>query len=252
MQINELDAAARHLHALQSAGRTGPRLAAGLQPQEAADGWRIQRRVSELRASPVIGWKCGLPQAGRWVVAALHEALPAGARVRAPAGPAGLPRIEPEFAFRLRHDLAPRASPYSAADVNAAIATVHLAVEVLGCRYEDSAEASAAELLADGLWHQTLVLGPPLTALEDEPAFTLTLAVPGQAERTLDARHPDADPRRPLYWLAEFLREQGLGLLAGQLVITGSLAGAIELPFGRAALLRYGAMGELALTVDRL
>ena len=252
MNSSDLDAAARRLHDLQFAGGSGPRLAPGLRPQEAVDGWHIQRRVSELRASPVIGWKCGLPQADRWVIAALHDALPAGTRLRAPAGPAGMPRIEPEFAFRLGHDLAPRAAPYSPAEVKDAIGTVHLAVEVLGCRYDDADQASAAELLADGLWHQTLVIGPAIAGLEDEPAFTLTLAVAGQAERTLDAHHPDNDARRPLYWLAEFLRQQGLGLLAGQVVITGSLAGAIELPFGDATVLRYGALGELALTIDRL
>lgn len=252
MDTNDRDAAARQLRALQAAGRSGARLAPGLRPRNSADGWRIQQRVSQLRASPVIGWKCGLPQAERWGVAALHQALPTGTRLRAPAGPSGLPRIEPEFAFRLRHDLAPRTAPYSAAEVKATIGTVQLAVEVLGCRYEDADQASAPELLADSLWHQTLVLGPPIASLDAEPAFPLTLAVPGQADRTLAAHHPDADPRRPLYWLAEFLRQQGIGLLAGQVVITGSLAGALELPFGCEVVLRYGALGELSLTIDRL
>lgn len=252
MDSHDLETAARQLYALQSAGRTGARLAAGLRPRDSADGWRIQQRVSQLRASPVIGWKCGLPQADRWGVAALHQALPTGSRLRAPAGPAGLPRIEPEFAFSLRHDLAPRTAPYSAAEVKAALGTAQLAVEVLGCRYDEADQASAPELLADGLWHQTLVLGPPIAGLDDEPAFPLTLAVPGQADRTLAAHHPDADPRRPLYWLAEFLRQQGIGLLAGQVVITGSLAGALELPFEREVLLRYGELGQLSLTIDRL
>ena len=49
----------------------------------------------------------------------------------------------------------------------------------------------------------------------------------------MDNHTLDADPRRPLYWLAEFLRQQGIGLRAGQVVITGSLAGAPALPYVR-------------------
>lgn len=244
--------AAQHLLALQSGHRSGARLAPGLRPATSADAWHIQRRVSALRAVPVLGWKCGLPQEGRWTVAALHEALPAGSRLRAPAGPGGLPRIEPEFAFILAHDLAPRAAPYGPAEINAAIGSVRLAVEVLGCRYDDAAAASFPELLADGLWHQTLVLGPAVAGLAQAPDFSLALTVQGATGRTLAARHPDGDPRRALHWLAEFLRGRGVGLLAGQAVITGSLAGAVELPFGHEAVLRYGALGELALTIDPL
>lgn len=62
----------------------------------------------------------------------------------------------------------------------------------------------------------------------------------------------NGDPRLPLYWLAEFLRSQGTGLKAGQAVITGSFAGAIDLPFKRPAVLRYGNFGELALTLEQL
>ena len=89
MEPSAIEAAARYLHALQSAGRFGARLEAGLRPATPEDGWRIQRRISELRGSPVIGWKCGLPPGDRWVAAALHDARPSGSMVAAPAGPTG-------------------------------------------------------------------------------------------------------------------------------------------------------------------
>ena len=247
-----MDRAAHYLRGLQSARQCGARLQPELRPHTAAEGWQIQQRVSALRTSPVQGWKCGLPQEGRFTVAALHAALPSGSRLRAPAGPDGLPRIEPEFAFTLAHDLPPRPAPYEAEEIKAAIGAIHLAVEVLGCRYESAANASFPELLADSLWHQTLVLGPAVTDVDTEPAFTLGINVPGQTERKLAARHPDGDPRLPLYWLVEFLRQQGVGLLAGQTVITGSLAGAVPLLFGRQATLSYGTLGELSLTIDAM
>ena len=249
MEDSAVDAAARHLNGLLSAGRVGVRLAPLCRPEQPFDAWRIQRRVSALRQRPVTGWKCGLPATDRWVVAALHDAVPSGSKVKAPPGPSGEGRIEPELAFELRHDLPPREQAYGAAEVFAAIGSVRLAVEVLGCRYEDASQASGPELMADGLWHQALVLGPSIIDLPAEPAFTLTVAVDGSATYTLAARHPDGDPRRALVWLAEFLRQQGHGLVAGQVVITGSLAGVIGLPFGHRCVLRYQGFGEMAITL---
>ena len=256
MKPNAVEAAARYLHALQSSGRVGARLEAGLRPATPEDGWRIQRRISQLRGSPAIGWKCGLPPGDRWVAAALHDARPSGGVAAAPAGLAGAARIEPELAFELKQSLPSRAAPYTRADVDAAIGSVRLAVEVLGCRYDDAADASGPELMADSLWHQSLVLGPAAAldfAQEPFPApFEIALSVQGQDDITLAASHPNGDPRLPLYWLAEFLRSQGMGLEGGQAVITGSLAGAIDLPFKRPAVLRYGNFGELALTLEPL
>ena len=47
-----------------------------------------------------------------------------------------------------------------------------------------------------------------------------------------DGHHPDRHPLRPLVWLANFLsaREEIGGLKAGQIVTTGSYAGALEVP----------------------
>lgn len=252
MEARAIQAAARHLHALQAGGQTALRQGHDLQPQTPTDGWQIQRSVSALRAEPVVGWKCGRPLADRWVAAALHQAMPSGARVRAPAGANGLPCIEPELAFVLQRDLLPRDAAYTQSEVDAAIGQVRLAVEVLGCRYADANQASGPELMADGLWHQTLVLGPTIATPLAAPNFTLAVEVPGQVGITLPAHHADGDPRLPLYWLAEFLRQQGVGLLAGQVVITGSLAGVIELPYGQPVVLRYGDLGSVTLSLDPL
>lgn len=233
-------------------GRTGPRLIRSQRPQLPSEGWRIQRRVSALRNVPVIGWKCGLPTADRWVAAALHEVVPSGGRARARAGSAASPRIEPELAFVIGSTLPVRSRPYTSDEVESAIGGVRLAVEVLGSRFEEeAADASGPELMADSLWHQSLVLGPHIIWQGSEPSFMLTVMVDA-SEFCIRVRHPDGDPRRPLFWLAEFLRQQGMALEAGQVVITGSLAGVIELPFSRHCVLRYGELGEISLSIDPL
>ncbi|MEO7243355.1 MAG: hypothetical protein ABIW85_10645, partial [Variovorax sp.] len=60
-----------------------------------------------------------------------------------------------------------------------------------------------------------------------------------------EARHPNGDPRQPLYWLVEFLRARGIGLRRGQSIITGSLAGVVSLPAQRHARLRFGDLGSM-------
>lgn len=253
MTDDDIDAAARQLHGLRTIGARGERLSGALRPRTPGDAWRIQRRVSALNAGPVRGWKCGLPQDDRWVVAALHELRPSSLRVRAPAGPRSAARIEPEFGFEFARSLPARAAPYSPAEVDTAAGGIRLVVEVLGCRYADPTGASGPELMADSLWHHSLVVGPRIEgALPEVPAFTLTIAQPGAAERTLAAAHGNGNPRLPLYWLAEFLREQGVGIAAGDTVITGTLAGAVEWAFGQIAQMRYGDFGSLALTIDPL
>ena len=253
MHDSDVDAAARHLLALHVGASPGARLPAALRPHDPQDGWRIQRRVGELRGRPVQGWKCGLPLADRWIVAALHGVCMAPARLRAPAGERGMARIEPELAFEFAKALPPRAEPYAEHEVEQAIGGVRLAIEVLGCRYDTPSACSGPELMADSLWHHGVLLGPKVDIhLPIAPRFLLSVEPTGDAVRTVDAAHPDGDPRRPLHWLVEFLRRQGLGIDAGASVITGSLAGVIELAFGQPVTIRFGPFGPVALTLDPL
>ena len=58
-------------------------------------------------------------------------------------------------------------------------------------------------------------------------------------------RHGDGHPLRPLYWLANFLAARGEGLTAGQIVTTGSYAGAIEVPLGEPLTVAFGDLGTI-------
>lgn len=49
---------------------------------------------------------------------------------------------EPEFAFRMARDLAPRATPYSVDDVLNAVATLHPAIELPDSRFADFVSAA--------------------------------------------------------------------------------------------------------------
>ena len=248
----DIEAAAQHLNQLRLSARPGPRLAPPLRPLRNEDAWRIQRRIGQLRGQTVRGWKCSVPNKGQWTVAALYELHEDAARVQAPANAQGMARIEPEFGYLLGQDLPPRDEPYLPPEIDRAVATVHCAIEVLGCRYAQPEQASPLEHVADSHQHQCLVLGPRINQAPTQPDFELALELDGGAPRSHHARHTQIDARLPLYWLAEFLRQQGVGMHAGQAIITGSLAGALLLPVGAKAVLRYAELGTVSLSAQAL
>lgn len=231
------------------AGEQGPRLAETLRPLDVDTALAIQSAVTAQLGERIGAWKCGLPSDGNVVLApihasTIHNASPCPAWTRA-----GHVRVEPELAFILGHDLPPRDAPYTPADIDAAIARTHLALELIDSRYTDPAAVSFAENLADGLLNQGLFIGPQVNDEQARSTASMTITVQPEAEpeRRLDGRHPNADPRAPLYWLAEFLRSRGQGLQAGQAVITGSYAGSFDLPVGQEIAICYGDLGVLTV-----
>jgi 2-keto-4-pentenoate hydratase len=156
-------------------------------------------------------------------------------------------------AFVIGHALPARAQPWRAEDIDAAIVRTHAALELIDSRYDASAEPGFADKLADGLVNQGLYIGPEVDGeaarLTHEISIGVRTSGPegGQPDEVKAGRHPDPLPRMPLYWLAEFLRQQGLGLRAGQVVITGSYAGTFPLPVGIDVAVRLGQLGQFSV-----
>ncbi|WP_324658227.1 2-keto-4-pentenoate hydratase [Burkholderia thailandensis] len=242
-----VDAAARHLGAARRAGVAGPLLPGACRPDDIETALAIQRRVADRLGEPVGGWKCALPPPGRVVVAPILAST-----IRAAGGPfpvvadARTVRIEPEIAFVLDRDLPPRERPYDENDVRAAIREVRLALEVLGCRYAEPSRATVPELLADGQFNQGLCVGPVVSDGLSASLDTIALEFRGGVNRTCDGRHPDGHPLKPLIWLVNFLAARGEPVRAGQIVTTGSYAGAIDVPLDLALTVRFGELGSLA------
>ncbi|MEO5796534.1 MAG: fumarylacetoacetate hydrolase family protein [Rhodoferax sp.] len=229
--------AATELIARRRAGRVGARLPEACRPADTEQGWQIQQLVTLGLNHAVAGWKCALPTAGKLVAAPIY----ADAVHRAPRVPLATTtpvRFEPEIGYLMAHDLPPRAEPYRPHEVDAAVGHACCALEVIASRYALDAEVPFAEQLADGLLNSGVVLGPVVDD-RDWQNFDLAVEVDG-AVQSYPARHPDAHPRAGLYWLANFLGQRGLGLQAGQVVITGSLAGVLTWPAARQIALRYG------------
>ena len=246
------DAAAHWLAAARRAGRPGARIPEDCRPATIDAALAIQRLVAALLGEGIGGWKCSLPAPGRPVTVAPIFSSTVWRDAGAPIGivaEGDAVRIEPEIAFVLGRDLPARDRPYTDDEITAAVAGTHLALEVLGCRYADRAAPSWEEMLADDLQNQGLVVGEsvpggPTAALE---AFAVTLSAAGGRATTHAGRHGDGHPLRPLCWLANFLAVRGSGLVAGQVVTTGSYAGAIAVPLGVPLRVGFGDLGVITV-----
>jgi 2-keto-4-pentenoate hydratase len=256
LTTTQRDEAARHLLAARRVRQPGPRLPESCRPTELEDALAIQRRVQELLGVATGGWKCSLPTAERAIsCAAIFAPTIARASPCLVTGRGGVARIEPEVAFVLGRDLPHRAAPYGEAQVRAAIAEVRLVLELLDSRYADPAAVAFPELLADHVSNQGLFIGPLLRdGLQRELAgFAIAIKTPTATLHARNGRHPDGHPLRPLLWLANFLagRAEFGGLKAGDIVTTGSYAGALEVPIATPLRVKFGDLGEFGIELSR-
>ena len=219
-------------------------------PRNTEQALAIQQQVSqrwcERLNDSIGGWKCLLPTPEKTVIAPIYTST---INTVPPVSlwPKGdVARIEPELAFYFGQDLPVREQPYSEAEIDAAISRTHMALELIHSRYSQPAQCTHFDSLADGLVNQGLFVGPQVDAQQAAAASQIDINVTyaGQ-ELHFAGKHPNAQPKAGLYWLVEFLRSRGTGIEAGQVVITGSYAGVIEVPLNTDIQISYAGLGQM-------
>jgi 2-keto-4-pentenoate hydratase len=237
-------------------GTQGDRLPESCRPADIEQALSIQAAVTDhwcdVADDSIGAWKCLLPTDNKIIVGPIYTRTidsVAPVSLWPKPGTRDTARIEPEFAFFFGKDLPPRKEPYTPTDVDAAISRTHLALELINSRYAEPGDCTFSEMLADGLVNQGLFIGPEVDSAlaRNTSEFTLNVRHDGQSS-THHAKHPNTHPRAPLYWLAEFLRGRGQGIVAGQAVITGSFAGVLEVPMNTDIELQYGELGKFAVS----
>lgn len=135
---------------------------------------------------------------------------------------------ECEFAFRLGADLPPREVPYVEDAVRAAIESLMPAVEIGDTVFEDWYGASAylGSCLDNG-GAAAFVYGTPIRDWQavDLPNARIDLHLNGTFIKSGFGRAAMGHPVTSLTWLANWLRERGRGLTAGEIVSTGTCTG---------------------------
>jgi len=235
-------------------------LPAPCRPADRADAYAVQAEIARLSGQPVVGWKIAAtsaagqqhigvdgPLAGRLL---RDRVLGPGARV--PLDGNVMRVAEVEFAFRMARALPPREAPYTLDEVMDAVASLHPSVEVPSSRYADFARVGAPQLIADHACACWLVVGEATRddwRARDLSRHPVAASIGGRRVAEGSGAAALGDPRVALAWIANELRAHGPGLLAGDLVTTGTCVVPVPVAPGDAFVADYGPIGSLALTL---
>lgn len=262
--MNDITAidAARIIWNHWQAGTVLDALPAQCRPHTRAEGYAVQAQLPAVAARPLVGWKIAAtstvgqahinvsgPIAGRLLAGQIYEV---GATV--PSAGNRMRVAEPEMAFRLGRDLAPRAKTYETVEVLEAVATLHTALEMPDSRFADFTCAGEAQLLADNACAHHFILGP--AAPDDWRSLDLrahqvrgyvTKASGQQWSREGTGAAVLGDPRVALAWLVNELTAQGITLRAGQFITTGTCMTPLQIEPGDAVTADFGVLGQVSM-----
>lgn len=155
------------------------------------------------------------------------------------------PKVEPELAFRINKDLG---IDTTLDDVKGAIEAIYPAIEIIDSRIENW-DIKLIDTISDNASCGAIVVGatPFEIDLDQLPAVSCTLAIDGEDKVSGEGKDVMGHPLEPLAWLARVLAEQGDGLKAGQIILTGSFTQALPVVAGEKVTARYEGYGELNL-----
>jgi 2-keto-4-pentenoate hydratase len=237
---------------LVEARRTGRRVAGlegDLMPLDDADAYAVQEAAMRLLGATQAGWKVGAPNPTAVPAAApLFSQLVKPSPARFVAAPDGFRAVEAELALMLGRDLPARAGAWGEDEAWDAVASVHVAIELLDTRYAGRRAMPAAALLADQQSNGGFCFGPanPVAGV-DFLAARSSLLIDGKVEKSAVGGNPVGHPKRLLAWLANHAASRGRALRTGDIVTTGSHTGITIAPLGSRVTARFDGLGEAVM-----
>ncbi len=225
-------------------------------PRDEASAYAVQRGATEASGYEIAGFKIGataqvamdlLGVSGPFFGPLYREAFRENdAAVSLPM--AHSPGIESEFAVSLAADLPRRAEAWTKEEVEAAVAWVGPAFEIVGTRLVSGLPGAGLLAIADGGVNIDFVRGPSGTAWRDADltAHPVTLRING---KEIASGHSGmlvfGDPVSGVVWLANHPQLGARGLKAGDVVTTGTCTGITRLSPGDEAEADYGVLGRV-------
>jgi 2-keto-4-pentenoate hydratase len=259
MNSDVSQAASDLLYDLWASGRHIEQLPPELRPVTRADGYAIQTLLERHSPASLFGWKIAATSAAGQAHIRVDGPLAGRILAERVIGDGGecplqgnLMRVaELEFAFRMSHDIAPRATPYSVAEVMERVATLHPAIEMPDSRLTAFELAGAAALIADNACAHDFLLGaacPPLWRSLDLARHEVWGYIGDHPPRPGIGSNVLGDPRVALVWLANELSQYGTTLRAGEVVTTGTCL--VPLPVNPGDRVRgdFGVLGEVTVS----
>lgn len=219
-------------------------------PQNIEDALQIQAHMILQHSADVAGWKCLLPLAEDQLIVGpiFSDGIQQGATCEQFAENSAA-RVEPEIAFVLGQDLPANANGYSEAEIDQAIGSCHMALELIQLRYADDSDAQFVDKLADGLVNQGLYIGPEIDRNSAFAASSFGVSIAqGESTQTFVGNHPNQEPVAPIYWLINYMTRRGVDFTAGEALITGSYCGVVDVAFNQLTTITYEGIGEYQVT----
>lgn len=233
-----------------------------LRPDDRRDAYAIQAHFETLSGTPSVGWKIAAtseagqkhigvdgPLAGRLLDEHVFED---GATLS--FGHNRMAVAEPEFAFRMAKDLAPRDTEYRVEEVLAAVQSLHPAIEIPDSRFEPFEKAGAAQLIADNACTHDFILGaamPETWRDIDLVTHKVTAKVDGGISHDGIGANVLGDPRVALTWITNELSRYGMTLRAGAVVTTGTCAVPLPVGPGDHIIADYGELGRVEMRFSK-
>ncbi len=225
-------------------------------PLSLEEAYAVQDRVRETLVAGgerVAGWKAAFTSAAMQKTYGVTEpvcgfllaggVLGSGAEV--PMSRFVVPIVEAEIAFVMRSDLAgPGVTPPRALlAIEGALAALELP------DFRMSGKPIGSDLVADGIFANAIVLGAGLTPVThlDLALEGLVYEMNGAVVATNTAAEVLGNPLHSLTWVANHLGARGLGLRAGDIVMTGSVSLLLRPRAGDTVRASYTRLGSVSV-----
>lgn len=219
------------------------------------EAYTVQDRVREAlvaRGDRIVGWKAGLTNAGlqkTYGVTSPVCGFLLGNGVLASGVEVAMSRftslvVEAEVAFLMRADLAgPGVTPPRAL---LAVEGALPALELVDFRM--SGKPVGTDMIADGVFASAIVLGTSLTPVThlDLTLEGLVYELSGAIVATATAAEVLGSPANSLAWIANHLGSRGLGLRAGDIVMSGSVSALLRPKAGDTVRASYTRLGSVS------
>jgi len=205
-------------------------VADNLVPADAATAYQVQTETIAA-IGPAGAWKVQpYPETGEPFTSPIlkKDVYPPGAALKL-ADYAGI-AIEAEVAVTIGRDLSDK-SDYSSDDLRDAVASLHLAIEVVASRFVDRKKNPALVGIADLQNSGAVIVGPALVTSK-WPALSqqaLSMLVDGEEVGSTQGNGSTENTLTSLAWLANHAAARGLPLKAGDVIITGARLGPLPL-----------------------
>lgn len=241
------DASREFTSARRTQGFVTARALSGL--KNSSDSYRVQDQVRNALGAAVAGWKLARPPAADVISAPLFDidCMTSNALVENTA----LLRDGVECELALRIDRRLPDGGCTREQVLAAVGAVMPAFELLCSRLPSGFASAREHIVADGLGHGAVVLGPPCDDWDRLDLEKLRVAIWADDRLVADkqASNPYGDPLFAVSLLAEHLAQRGRSIEPGSFVLAGSHTGVYRAQPGQRLRCLFEGVGEVAITI---